>query len=160
MRFTLGRLAFRVGVVTIAATLMTAGVVRSFEPTAAMKEGPATIDVSKYPDDQKAAYTVFTDRCSKCHKLNGKMLGLKVPINSNFVTPGEWERSVRRMLHKVDSKITEDQAKGIYRFLVYDSSVRKADSLQVHLAALSADERREAIEKIQAINPGFGPKGR
>jgi len=138
---------------------MTVGVVRSFEPTTAMKNGPATIDVSKYPDDQKAAYQVFAEKCSKCHKQNGKVLGLKVPINSTYVTPAEWERYVKRMLHKTGSKLTEDQAKMIYRFLVYDSSVRKADSLRVHLASLPAEERKEAVVKVQAINPGFDPKG-
>ena len=52
--------------------------------------------------------------------------------------PGEWERYIKRMVYKPDSKMTDDNGKIIYRFLAYDSSVRKADSLRVHLANLSA----------------------
>ena len=145
-----GRVAFQ-AVIVAAATLFTVGVVRSFEPTAAMKNGPATIDVSKYPPEQQKDYELFSQKCQKCHK----QLALRVPINATFVTPGEWQRIVKRMLHKVDSKMTEDEAKTIYKFLVYDASVRKADSLRAHLGLLSDADRKEAIEKVQAINPKF-----
>lgn len=146
---------FRIAVVLVFAMLCGAGWVRSEEQSAAEKArlkkldaGPKTIDVSKYPAEQKTAYALFAKKCVKCHSLAR-------PINTRFVLPGEWERYIKRMLYKPDSKMTEDDAKTIYRFLVYDSSVRKADSLRVHLAALPDKDRDEALEKIHAQNPGF-----
>lgn len=149
------RLAFStsVGVVTLA--LLASGLVRSEEQNAAEKarlkkldDGPKTIDVSKYPEEQKAAYSLTAKKCVKCHSLGRA-------INTHFVLPGEWQRYIKRMLYKPDSKLTEEQAKTIYRFLVLDSSVRKADSLRVHLAALPEEDRKSAIEKIREINPSF-----
>jgi hypothetical protein len=64
------------------------------------------------------------------------------------------------MVYKPDSKMTDDDGKTIYRFLVYDSSIRKADSLRVHLSDLSQEEREAAIGKIKAINPSFEPSGK
>jgi hypothetical protein len=47
---------------------------------------------------------------------------------------GEWERYIKRMMYKPNSEAEGDDAKTIYRFLTYDSSVRKADrQLRVHL---------------------------
>lgn len=149
------RRMFRVLVVLVFATLLGAGWSHSEEQNAAEKArlkkldaGPKIIDVSKYPADQKAGYTLFAKKCVKCHSLAR-------PINSQFVLPAQWERYIKRMLYKPDSKMTEGDAKTIYRFLAYDSSVRKADSLRVHLAALPEHDRAEALEKIHALNPGF-----
>jgi len=115
---------------------------------ARLDAGKKTIDVSKYPDEQKQNYALFMKKCVKCHTTAR-------PINSRFVLPGEWERYIKRMVFKPDSKMTEADGKKIYRFLLYDSSVRKADSLRVHLAALPAADRATAVEKIKALNPGF-----
>jgi hypothetical protein len=115
--------------------------------------GPKTIDVSKYPDEMKAGYALFQKKCVKCHTTAR-------PINSHFVLPGEWERYIKRMVFKPDSKMTEDDGKSIYRFLAYDSSVRKADSLRSHLAHLTNEDREAAIAKIKALNPAFVPAGK
>jgi hypothetical protein len=138
-----------------AMTLGLAGLVRSAEVSSEEKArlhkldtGAATIDVSKYPADQKSAYTLFQKKCAQCHKIAR-------PINSNFVLPGEWERYIKRMMYKPNSKLKEDDGKTIYRFLTYDSSVRKADSLRVHLKNLPASDREEALEKIHKVNPAF-----
>src|ERR1035441_2717016 len=40
------------------------------------EKGPATVDVSKYPDGIKENYEVFSTKCSQCHKLSR-------PINSD-----------------------------------------------------------------------------
>ena len=135
-----------------------ARVVRSEEVSAEEKArlhkldtGPATVDVSKYPADQKAAYQTFRQKCAQCHKIAR-------PINSTFVLPGDWERYIKRMMYKPNSKLKEEDGKTIYRFLVYDSSVRKADSLDVHLKRLTPEAREEALEKIHKVNPGFQPK--
>ena len=61
------------------------------------------------------------------------------------------------MVFKPDSKMTEADGKKIFQFLLYDSSVRKADSLRVHLAALPAADREAAIARVKALNPAFEP---
>ncbi len=111
--------------------------------------GPKTINVAKYPADQKAAYKVFARKCSKCHTIAR-------PINSDFVLPSEWERYIKRMVFKPNSKMSDADGKTIYRFLVYDASVRKRDKLKKALASLSA-EREDAITKIKSVNPTFTP---
>src|ERR1039457_729079 len=56
------------------------------------EKGPASVDVSKYPDGIKENYQTFTEKCSQCHKLSR-------PINSDYALPVEWERYVKRMMH-------------------------------------------------------------
>jgi hypothetical protein len=155
------RLVFRISVLATIALLLTAGIgLSQQEDEAAQKarlkkldSGPKVIDVSKYPADQKDAYALFSKKCSKCHSLARA-------INTPFVLPSEWERYIKRMVYKPDSKMTEDDGKNIYRFLVYDSSVRKADSLHVHLGNLTSEDRGVAVTKIQALNPAFTPSGK
>jgi len=113
-----------------------------------LDSGPKTIDVSKYPDDQKAAYKVFSKKCSQCHTIAR-------PINSDFILPAQWERYIKRMMYKPNSGVGEADGKKIYRFLVYDASVRKHEAMNKALAALSAEDRKDAVEKIKAINPAF-----
>jgi hypothetical protein len=117
---------------------------------AKLDAGKKTIDVTKYPAEQKANYALFMKKCVKCHTTAR-------PINSHFVLPGEWERYIKRMVFKPDSKMTEADGKKIFQFLLYDSSVRKADSLRVHLAALPAADRAAAIARVKALNPAFEP---
>src|ERR1035437_10682346 len=49
------------------------------------EKGPATVDVSKYPEGIKENYEVFSTKCSQCHKLSR-------PINSDYAIPEEWSR--------------------------------------------------------------------
>jgi hypothetical protein len=114
--------------------------------------GPKKIDVSRYPHEMQAGYALFTTKCAKCHTPARA-------INSRFVLPGEWERYIKRMVYKPDSKMTEDNGKTIYRFLVYDASVRKSDSLRVHLNNLPHEDREAAIAKVKTVNPAFEPAG-
>ena len=151
------RLAYRVGIGIVTMALLATGLVRSEEQNAAEKarlkkldNGPKTINVSKYPAEQKAAYATFAKKCVKCHQLSRA-------INTTFVLPSEWERYIKRMTYKPDSKLSDNDAKAIYRFLVYDASVRKSDSLRLHLSKLSAEERTVAVGKVRALNPGFDP---
>lgn len=152
---------FRLGVATTFALLAVAGLVwAQQEDVIAQKArlkkldaGPKKIDVSKYSKEMQTSYTLFASKCVKCHTLAR-------PINSQFVLPGEWERYIKRMVYKPDSKMTEDNGKTIYRFLVYDSSIRKAASLHTHLSGLSNEEREAAITKIKAINPSFEPSAK
>ncbi len=118
-----------------------------------LDSGPKTLDVAKYPKDMQAGYALFEKKCAKCHSPARA-------INSGFVLPGEWERYIKRMVFKPDSKMTETDGKAIYRFLAYDSSVRKAESLRAHLASLTPEEREAAIAKIKTLNPAFEPAGK
>lgn len=129
------------------------GATTSAEDKARFKKldaGPRKIDVSSYPAEEKAAYPVFLKKCAKCHSIAR-------PINSDFVLPSQWERYVKRMTFKPNSKITPADGKAIYHFLAYDSSVRKAAALKERLAGLSAGDRGTEVEKLKAINPNFKP---
>jgi len=107
-------------------------------------KGPATIDVSKYPQEIQDRYQVFSQKCSQCHKLSR-------PINSDYVLPDQWSRYIKRMMYKPGSNISRSDAKKIYGFLVYDSSVRKKKQLDTALKALSADKRAAQQKKIKEV---------
>lgn len=115
---------------------------------ARFEKGPSTIDVSKYPDGIKSDYEVFSHKCSQCHRLSR-------PINSDYATPDEWSRYVKRMMHKPGSGIGRSEAKKIYDFLVYDSSVRKKKLLDEKLAKLPADQKAEQEKKIAQVHKEF-----
>jgi recombinational DNA repair protein (RecF pathway) len=100
----------------------------------------------------QAGYALMVKKCAKCHVPAR-------PINAHYVLPGEWERYIKRMVYKPDSKMNDADGKQIFRFLVYDASVRKADSLRVHLDNLPAADRTAAIGRVKALNPAFDPAG-
>ena len=101
-------------------------------------KGPAKIDVSSYPADQQKAYKVFADKCSKCHTIAR-------PINTTMPRP-DWERYVKRMMHKPNSGISDSQGKTIFEFLAYDQENRKDKNPSAFFKSLSDEE----IEKLKA----------
>ena len=107
-------------------------------------KGPATINVSNYPEKLQDYYQVFSQKCSQCHKLSR-------PINSDYVLPEQWSRYIKRMMYKPGSNISRSDAKKIYDFLVYDSSVRKKKQLDTALKALDPKERAAQQEKIKEV---------
>jgi hypothetical protein len=107
-------------------------------------KGPGTIDVSKYPDKLQDYYQVFAQKCSQCHKINR-------PINSDYVLPDEWSRYIKRMMYKPGSNISSSEAKNIYDFLAYDSSVRKKKALDDKLQTLTPDDRKKAEDAVKAV---------
>ena|ERR1039458_1018266 len=109
------------------------------------EKGPATVDISKYPDGIKANYEVFSQKCTQCHKLSR-------PINSDYALPDEWSRYVKRMMHKPGSGINAAEGKEIYEFLVYDSSVRKKAMVDEKLAKVTPDEKKAAEGKIKEVH--------
>lgn len=115
------------------------------------EKGPATIDVSKYPDGIKENYDVFKTKCSQCHKLSR-------PINSDYATPDEWSRYIKRMMHKPGSGIGSSDGKKIYEFLVYDSSVRKKAMLDEKLAKATPQEKTDAEAKIKEVHDKYDAK--
>ena len=115
------------------------------------EKGPATIDVSKYPQGIQDNYEMFSQKCTQCHKLSR-------PINSDYALPDEWSRYVKRMMHKPGSGIDSSDGKKIYEFLVYDSSVRKKAMVDDKLAKLSADEKAAAEAKIKEVHDKYDNK--
>ncbi len=108
------------------------------------EKGPATVDVSKYPESIKEDYQTFTEKCSQCHKLSR-------PINSDYALPDEWSRYIKRMMHKPGSGISNADGKKIYDFLVYDSSVRKKAMVDEKLAKATPEEKTTAEKKIKEV---------
>jgi hypothetical protein len=115
------------------------------------EKGPSTIDVSKYPEGIQENYQVFSQKCSQCHKLSR-------PINSDYATPEEWSRYIKRMMHKPGSGISNSDGKKIYEFLVYDSSVRKKALLDQKLAKATPQEKAEAEAKIKEVHDKYDSK--
>ncbi|MGA2786837.1 MAG: hypothetical protein ABSF60_04860 [Verrucomicrobiota bacterium] len=144
------------GVATLA---LTAGLARAEDQLDAetkarverFEKGPATIDVSKYPDGIKDDYEVFSTKCTQCHKLSR-------PINSDYATPDEWSRYIKRMMHKPGSGISNADGKKIYDFLVYDSSIRKKAMLDEKLAKATPQEKTDAEAKIKEVHDKYDSK--
>ena len=143
----------------VAALTLTAGLARAedqLDPETKARvdrfeKGPATIDVSKYPDGIKDNYEVFSTKCTQCHKLSR-------PINSDYAAPDEWSRYIKRMMHKPGSGISSADGKKIYEFLVYDSSVRKKTMLDEKLAKATPQEKTDAEAKIKEVHDKYDSK--
>src|ERR1019366_9826424 len=91
-------------------------------------KGPEKLDVSGYPAEIQTGYKTFSSKCSKCHTLAR-------PINTSM-THDEWERYVKRMMHKPNSGIGAPQGKEIFEFLIYDQTNRKDKNPKVFFPAL------------------------
>jgi cytochrome c5 len=120
----------------ITAPFLTAA--QSSNVTLPQDKGPASINVASYPPEQQKGYKVFADKCAKCHTLAR-------PVNTTM-TKQEWERYVKRMMHKPNSGIGDSQGKTIYEFLVYDQEQRKDKNPSAFFKSLSDEE----IEKLKA----------
>ncbi len=101
-------------------------------------KGPDKIDVSSYPPEMQNAYKLFTTKCSKCHTIAR-------PINT-LMSRDEWERYVKRMMHKPNSGISDSQGKEIFEFLMYDQTHRKDKDPKAFYRALTDEE----IQKLQS----------
>ena len=112
------------------------------------EKGPATIDVSKYPQGIQENYEVFSQKCSQCHKLSR-------PINSDYALPDEWSRYIKRMMHKPGSGISAGDGKKIYDFLAYDSSIRKKALVDEKLAKATAEEKTAAETKTKELHDKY-----
>jgi cytochrome c5 len=115
------------------------------------EHGPSTIDVSQYPQGIKDNYEVFSQKCTQCHKLSR-------PVNCDYVMPDEWSRYVKRMMRKPGSGISSSEAKQIFEFLVYDSSVRKKTLLDEKLAAAKPEDKAAAEAKIKEVHDKYDGK--
>jgi hypothetical protein len=73
-----------------------------------------TIDPATLPQDVRADYDVFAQRCSKCHSLAR-------PLNSGIVDDDYWAMYVARMRRQPASGISVEDSRVILRFLHYYS---------------------------------------
>ncbi len=103
-------------------------------------KGPDRIDISGYPPQMQAAYKLFASKCSKCHTLAR-------PINT-MMKRDEWERYVKRMMHKPNSGISDKHGKEIFDFLVFDQAQRKDKNPKAFFPALT-DEQIEQLKARQ-----------
>ena len=117
----------------------------------AFEKGPATIDISKYPAALKENYDLFSQKCTQCHKLSR-------PVNCDYALPDEWSRYVKRMMRKPGSGISTSEAKQIYEFLVYDSSVRKKVLLDGKLAKATPEDKVAAEAKVKEVHDKYDGK--
>jgi hypothetical protein len=85
--------------------------------------GPDEIDVSSYPAEQRANYSVFARACARCH-------GLARSINAPYTSRGWWDFYITgmRMRGRVAGRpFSRDEIKAVLDFLEYDSRVRKIE---------------------------------
>ncbi len=101
-------------------------------------KGPDKLDVSAYPPATQQGYKLFAEKCSKCHTLAR-------PLNTSM-TKEDWNRYVKRMMHKPNSGISDKQGKEIFDFLVYDQTNRKDKNPKAFYKALNDEE----IAKLKA----------
>jgi len=125
-------------IITIAFAALPLLTAQSSNVTLPQDKGPDKIDVSGYPAPMQKSYKTFAAKCSKCHTIAR-------PINTMMTKP-EWERYVKRMMHKPNSGISDAQGKDIFEFLVYDQVNRKDKNPKAFFAALSDEE----IAKLKA----------
>jgi hypothetical protein len=111
---------------------------QSSNVTLPQDKGPDKIDVSAYPPAQQKAYKLFREKCSKCHTIAR-------PINTTM-TREQWEMYVKRMMHKPNSGISNNQGKEIFEFLAFDQQMRKDKNPKAFYKMLSDEE----IQKLQA----------
>src|SRR5476651_1626800 len=113
------------------------------------EQGPATIDVSNYPQKIQDIYTdIFSQKCMQCHRLSR-------PINSDYVLPSEWEGYVKLMMHKPGSNINNGDARKITDFLIYDSSVRKKAQLDDKLSKATPEDKAAEEAKIKSVHDKY-----
>ena len=80
------------------------------------------LDPSKVPDDLKADYERFANKCSKCHSLAR-------PFAAGPLDDDHWENYVNRMRRQPGSGISFDDQAHILRFLKwYSAELRRREA--------------------------------
>jgi hypothetical protein len=97
------------------------------------------IDTSTLPQEVRADYEVFAQRCSKCHSLSR-------PLNSGITDDDYWTLYVARMRRQPGSGISVEDSRVILRFLHYYS-----------LEELRKAEARKAAKLAPAATPASSP---
>ena len=116
-----------------------------------------TIDQTTIPQDVRADYEVFAQRCSKCHSLSR-------PLNSGIVDDEYWALYVARMRRQPSSGISLEDSRIILRFLHYYSleQIRKKqahEARQAHDAPPAPSPPAEPLTTVPASDGGAGDAG-
>ena len=86
-------------------------------------EGKAQqIVVDDYPADQKARYSLFRERCTKCHAISRPIMAIRTGITP--VSGGDFDdrgikKYVVKMMRKPNSGIDKAEARELLLFLRY-----------------------------------------
>lgn len=104
--------------------------------------GPAEIDVSGYPAQQKFNYGIFREQCSRCHTL---ARAVNSPIQSRAYWHYHLLRMSLRSRLKHEGPIPAEQVKAVLDFLDYDVQVRKVA------------DRKRFEEKTDELKRRFDP---
>jgi hypothetical protein len=119
-------------ILSIAGIWAAAALAQNGNVTLPQDSAPDKLDVSKYPAPAQAGYKLLESKCAKCHTPAR-------PLNT-LMKRDEWERYVKRMMHKPNSGISDSQGKQIFEFLVYDQTERKDKNPKAFFPALSDEE--------------------
>ncbi len=127
------RIRIRIAVVAVA-VLTASGALLAQTPAVSLPQdkGPDKVDVKGYPPEIQQGYKTFASKCNQCHTLARA-------INTSM-SKEDWERYVKRMMHKPNSGIDAAKGKEIYNFLAYDQENRKDKNPKAFFPALSDDE--------------------
>jgi hypothetical protein len=98
-------------------------------PTTSRSEG---LDPSTLPSEVRADYSVFAQRCSKCHSLAR-------PLNSGIDDDDYWVMYVARMRRQPASGISQEDTVPILRFL--------------HFFSLEQRKKKERPAEVDASAP-------
>lgn len=114
--------------------------------------GPDSIDVSKYPAQQRYNYEVFKRVCAECHTL---ARAINSPVESRMY----WRFHLLRMdLHaRAQERVrrTPQETKAVLDFLAYDAKVRKIEQRERFQRQTAELKRRfqpvleRAIQRLQ-----------
>jgi hypothetical protein len=102
-------------------------------------EKSEALDPSTLPDNVRADYEVFAQRCSKCHSLQR-------PLASGITDDEQWARYVARMRRQPGSGISKEDEVPILRFLHFYAQ-REIEK------KMPKTERVEKVEKVDSVAP-------
>lgn len=102
-----------------------------------------SLDPSTMPENIRADYALFAQRCSKCHTLAR-------PLNANITDDDQWVMYVNRMRRQPASGISLEDQDGILRFLRYYA----AELRRVAAAKHGGAPRPSASASETPVSPG------
>jgi hypothetical protein len=114
------------------------------------------LDPATLPEDLRADYAVFAERCSKCHSLAR-------PLSSGIDDDDYWRMYVARMRRQPASGISQDDTVLILRFLHYYSEEQKAKKAKHEPVAASPSSNpataasSPATVPVVTVEPAPGP---
>ncbi len=105
------------------------------------------LDPSKLPENIRADYDVFANRCSKCHSLAR-------PLTANITDDEQWVLYVNRMRRQPGSGISRTDQDAILRFLKY-----YAADLRRQQAEKNGVPAPQAVPVLTPPPPAVGAEG-